>query len=182
MKKGYKVFAIMLLLVACFVAMPACGETPPQNDYISANTSGSSFSGSDVVYKNADDFKLEYLGDNNYKAVGSASRMTEEQATTWGTVANSKFIVISVKMGVGGKAIIGWRNSETMNTPYSQEEIDGTFIKNSTTAKSETKNFILALSDGDTPRHPDFKIWRIEVTEQDATEFKAFTVDFTELY
>ena len=69
-----------------------------------------------------------------------------------------------------------------MNTPYSQEEIDGTFIKNSTTAKSETKNFILALSDGDTPRHPDFKIWRIEVTEQDATEFKAFTVDFTDLY
>lgn len=180
MKKVLKVFALIIMALTCIVAIPACNKTPT-DDYITANTTGASFSGSDVVYKNANDFKLVYKGDNHYVAEGSASIMTEEQATTWGTVAGSKFIVVTIKMGAESNAIIGWRNEETKNNAFSEDEIDGTLIKKSS-AKNDTKNYILAITDGDTPRHSDLKVWRIEVTQKDATEAKAYTVDFSALY
>lgn len=180
MKKVLKVFALIIMALTCLVTIPACNETPT-NDYITANTTGASFSGSDVVYKNADNFKLVYKGDNHYVAEGSASVMTEEQATTWGTVVGSKFMVVTVKIGAGSNAIIGWRNNETKNKAFVEDEIDGSLIKRST-AKNDTKNYILAVTDGETPRHPDLKVWRIEVTEKDATEAKVYTVDFSALY
>ena len=90
-------------------------------------------------------------------------------------------MVVTVKIGAGSNAIIGWRNNETKNKAFVEDEIDGSLIKRST-AKNDTKNYILAVTDGETPRHPDLKVWRIEVTEKDATEAKVYTVDFSALY
>lgn len=180
MKKVLRVITCMLLILTSILLIPACNE-PNTNDYITANTSGASFSGSDVVYKNADDFKLTYQGNNHYVAEGSASVMNEEQAKTWGTVVDSKYIVVTIKMGAGSNAIIGWRNNETMNNQFQAEEIDGSLVKNST-SKNDTKNYILAISDGKTARHPELTIWRIEVTPKDATEAIVYTVDFSALY
>ena len=179
MKRILKIFMCLTLIIVSAYGLCACGTE--QNDYITANTSGASFSGSDVVFKNSDDFKVVYKGENHYVLEGSASVMSEEQATAWGTVVNSKYVVLTVKMGEGANAIIGWRNADTMSTPYTEEEIDGSTIKRST-SKTATKNYILAISDGETLRHPDLKIWRIEVTEKDATEAKIYTVDFSNLY
>lgn len=180
MKKVIRLFTCMLLLMVCIFTIPACNEEP-KDDFITANTQGASFSGSEVVFKNADDFKLTYQGDHHYVATGSASKMTDEQATAWGTVANSKFIVVTVKMGADSNAIIGWRNNETKSTAFTTEEIDGSLVKRST-AKNDSKNYILAISDGDTARHPDLKVWRIEVTKKDSTEVITYTVDFSTLY
>lgn len=179
MKKIQNILVCFALIAVSLVGLYACGT--PTNDYITANTTGASFSGSDVVYKNAEDFQVIYKGDNHYELQGSASAMTQEQATTWGTVENSKFVVLNIKMGAGANAIIGWRNSDTMNTPYTESEIDGSFIKRST-SKNESKNYILAITDGETPRHPENKIWRIEVTPKDSTETVSYTVDFSNLY
>lgn len=179
MKKLKNAILCFALIIASIGGLYACGT--PENDYITANTTGASFSGSEVVYKNAEDFRVVYQGDNHYVLEGSANSMTQEQATTWGTVVNSKFVVLNIKMGEGAQAIIGWRNSDTKNQAYTQEEIDGSLIKKSS-SKNATKNYILALTDGETPRHPDLKIWRIEVTEKDATEAKIYTVDFSNLY
>lgn len=179
MKRILKLFMCLTLLIVSAYGLCACGTEP--DDYIIANTSGASFSGSDVVFSNADDFKVVYKGDNHYVLEGSASTMNAEQATTWGTLENSKYVVLTVKMGEGANAIIGWRNADTMKTPYTEEEIDGSTIKRST-SKNATKNYILAISDGETLRHPDLKVWRIEVTEKDATNTKIYTVDFSNLY
>ena len=181
MKKMLKIVACMILVIASILAIPACEQKPETNDYITVNTTGASFSGSDVVFKNAEDFKLTYQGDNHYVAEGSASVMNQEQATTWGTVVDTKYIVVNVKMGKDSKSIIGWRNKETMNTAFTAEEIDGSLIKNST-CKDDAKNYILAISDGNTARHPELTIWRIEVTPKDATEAIVYTVDFSALY
>lgn len=180
MKKFLNMLLCLTLVIVSAYGLCACQSTPT-NDYITANTSGASFSGSDVVYKNADDFKVVYKGDNHYVLEGSASVMNEEQATTWGTVANSKYVVLTIKMGEGAQAIIGWRDADTMGKAYTEEEIDGNIIKRST-AKNATKNYILAITDGDTPRHPELTIWRIEVTAKDTTEAVVYTVDFSEMY
>lgn len=180
MKKVFNILAC-LLLVVCSVTLVACGcHKDKTNDYITPS-SVASFAGSNVEFKNDESFKLIYDGHNSYHAEGKAAKMSAEQATTWGTVEGSKYIVVNVKMGVDGSAIIGWRNKETAGTAYKESEIDGSLIKRST-AKNESKNYILALSDGDTARHPDLKIWRIEVTEKDATESVAYTIDFSRLY
>ena len=183
MKRFLNYSACITLIIVSAFGISACKnqEEEPKNDYITVTTTDTSFPESDVVYKNTDTFKLNYKGDNHYVAEGNASVMNEEQANTWGTIANSKYIVLSVKMGVDGKAIFGWRSSETQNTAFKEDEIDGTLIKR-TTSEDAVKEFILAVSDGDTPRHPDMKIWRIEVTEKDATEAKAYTIDFSALY
>ena len=177
MKKILSKISIFALAFAVCFAFVGCGM---QNDYITAST-GAKFSGVVTEFKNAEDFKLVYLGDNNYKAEGSANTMNAEQASAWGTVEGSKFVVVNVKMGVGGTSIVGWRSEATKDTAYEPSEIDGSLIKNSTAA-NETKNYILALSDGTTPRHPELKVWRIEVTEKDATEMVAYTIDFSALY
>ena len=112
--------------------------------------------------------------------------MDKDQAAAWGTVEGSKYVVVNVKMGAGSTSIVGWRNAETKDTAFTQEEIDDSLIKNSS-AKNETKNYILALSDGETPRHEDLQIWRIEVTPAteegaEAQETIVYTIDFSALY
>lgn len=177
LKSLISLFAVVAILFVAGITLSACGGG---NNYITPSD-GASFSGSDVKFTNASDFSLRYLGDNKYEANGSANTMTAEQASTWGTVEGSKYVVLNVKMGVDGSAIIGWRDAETADKAFEESEIDGTLIKRST-ASNETKNYILALTDGDTYRHEEFPVWRIEVTEKDATETKVFTVDFSKLY
>lgn len=179
MKKFLTSCACLMMILVGGIALSAC-QTTQTNSYITVSD-GASFSGSEVEFKNADNFKLEYKGNNHYVATGSASTMTAEQATTWGTVEGSKFIVVKVKMGKEGNAIIGWRSAETADKQFEDEEIDGSLIKRST-SKNETKNYILAISDGDEARHPELTTWRIEVTEKDATESVAYTIDFSALY
>ena len=177
LKSLISMFAVVAILLVAGMTLTSCGGV---NDYITPSR-GASFSGSDVKFTNASDFSLTYQGDNKYEANGSANTMSKEQASAWGTVEGSKYVVLNVKMGVDGSAIIGWRNKETADKPFEESEIDGSLIKRST-ASNETKNYILAISDGDTYRHEELPIWRIEVTEKDATETKVFTVDFSKLY
>ena len=180
--KKVQIFAVCIFMaLIVLLSFTACGEK--SNDYITVGKDAS-FSGSDVKFNNAKDFELVYLGDNKYEAKGSPAIMTSEQASAWGTVEGSKYVVINVKMGAGSTSIVGWRNVDTQDNAFEQSEIDGSLIKNSS-AKNDTKNYILALSDGEIERHPDLKIWRIEVTPASSdgqAEKVVYTIDFSAMY
>lgn len=179
MKKFLSCFACIAMILVAGVTLAACGGAQT-NDYITPST-GASFSESSVKFSNANDFTLEYKGKNHYVAKGSASTMTQEQATAWGTEAGSKFVVVNVKMGKNSTAVVGWRNDETKGTAFEAAEIDGTLIKN-VTAANDTKNFILALTDGETLRHADKTIWRIEVKAAESEDVGVYTIDFSAFY
>ena len=184
LKRTLLVLACLAMVLVAGVTLAACGG-PGTNDYITEGENAS-FSNSDVKFNNASDFQLVYQGNNHYIAQGTAAIMDKDQAAAWGTVEGSKYVVVNVKMGAGSTSIVGWRNAETKDTAFTQKEINGSLIKNSS-AKNETKNYILALSDGETPRHEDLQIWRIEVTPAteegaEAQETIVYTIDFSALY
>ena len=176
------VFCLMLVLTAG-VLLTACGGTQ-ENDYVTPGTNAS-FTGSDVKFNNSADFALVYKGDNHYEATGSCAKMDADQAKAWGTVEGSEYVVVNVKMGKNSTAIVGWRTVEDKDKEFLENEIDDENIKRSTSS-NETKNFILALTDGETPRHENEQVWRIEVTpkaEEGETATKVvYTIDFSKLY
>ena len=183
LKRTLLALACITMVLVAGVTHVACGG-PGTNDYITEGENAS-FSNSDVKFNNASDFQLVYQGNNHYVAQGTAAIMDKDQAAAWGTVEGSKYVVVNVKMGAGSTSIVGWRNAETKDTAFTQKEIDGSLIKNSS-AKNETKNYILALSDGDAFIHEDLKVWRIEVTpaasEGETVEPVYYTIDFSALY
>lgn len=183
-KRALTTFACLVMVLIAGLTLAACGGTE-SNEYITPGSNASFSSAPDVKYNNASDFALTYKGNNHYEATGSAAVMDATQASTWGTVEGSKYVVVNVKMGEGSTAIIGWRSVENKDNAFEESEIDGTNIKTSTAA-NDTKNYILALSDGDAFRHEDLKVWRIEVTpaasEGETVEPVYYTIDFSALY
>ncbi len=179
MKKFLSGIACCVMILFAGLCLAACGGAPT-NDYITPSA-GASFSGSAVKFANASDFTLEYKGKNNYVAKGSVNTMTAEQATAFGTTEGSKFVVINVKMGKDSTAVVGWRTAENATTKFEENEIDGALVK-SVTAQNETKNFVLALSEGQNAVHEENQIWRIEVKAAESEEFVSYTIDFSAFY
>lgn len=182
LKRALTIFACLAMVLVAGFTLAACGETQT-NDYITPGTNAS-FSGSpDVKYNNASDFTLVYKGNNHYEATGSLATMDATQATTWGGVQEgAKYCVLNVKTGKDATGYIGWRSVEDKDKPFTEEEAtsDGVNVKK-TSASNETKNYILALTDGVNERYPDKPIWRIQITPKDSTEEITYTIDFSNL-
>ena len=179
MKKFLKVLMCFAMVVFAGVALVGCGGTQT-NDYITPSVSAS-IEGSSVKFANANDFSLEYKGNNHYVAKGSAVVMSADQSTAYGTTEGSKFVVINVKMGKDSTAVAGWRTTETKDTKFEAGEIDGSLVV-SVTAKNDAKNFILALSDGQNAVHEDKQIWRIDVKASGSEEVVSYTIDFSSFF
>lgn len=173
-----KVFTILtcLLLVVCSATLVACGCHKEQTNDRLTVADKVNFGSSQVEFANDRDFRLDYEGHNSYKAEGKASIMSAEQATAWGTVEGSKYVIVHVKKNEDDKIVFGWRNKDTMTTEFKDSEIDGNLVKN-----TSADDYILALTDGTTPRHPEQKVWRIEITEKDK-DMVAYTIDFSKFY
>ncbi len=175
MKKFISVLACLAILFVGGVSLAACGQT---NDYITAEHKATI---SEVEFANDASFKLNYKGDNHYVAEGKAATMTEEQAKAWGTEKGSKYVVVTVKAGKDSEAVYGWRATDKSGDEFKDNEIDGSLIKKSTVA-GESEDFVLALTDGETARHSEAQVWRVEVTGKDAKEAEVYTIDFSALY
>ena len=179
MKKLLKVIMCFTMVLFAGVALVGCGGAQT-NDYITPAVSAS-IEGSSVKFANANDFSLEYKGKNHYVAKGSAVVMSAEQASAFGTSEGSKFVVVNVKTGKDASFVAGWRTAENKDTKFEQSEIDGVLVKNGS-AKNDTKNFILALSEGQNAVHEDSQIWRVEVKGAGSEDVVSYTIDFSSFF
>ncbi len=188
-----KTFSILFCLVFLFLAgflLVGCNETET-NDYITVGSDASFTNYQDVKFYNSSDLTITYQGNNHYTIEGSASIMTEEQATAYSTetgvsVGNGAlYIVLNVKTGKGATEVVGWRSEEEKDVAFTEGEIGINYVTTATSA-NETKNFILVIHSGVNFLHENAQIWRIEVTtaveEGETTETVVYTVDFSDLY
>lgn len=182
MKKILSLMACMVMVLVGGVALAACGGKT--NDTVTPTNTDKvvTFAGFDN-WKNTDDFALKYLGDNKYEATGSAATMTAEQGQAWGSVAEgSKYVILSIKMETGATMVTGWRE----NADQGFGEGEGS---NKTYSGTEgVKEFVLGLSNGETPLHAENPVWRIELKapqaegSTEASETVVYTIDFSALY
>lgn len=174
MKKLISVLACLAIVLVGGISLAACGQT--YNVTVPDKTTIGQ-----VEFANDASFKLNYKGDNHFVAEGKAANMTEEQAKAWGTVKDSKFVVVSVNGGKDSELVFGWKAADKSDEAFKENEINGDLIKKETLT-DDAEDFVLALSDGQTERHPELKVWRVEVKEKDAEESTAYTIDFSALY
>lgn len=184
LKKSFTIFALISMVILAALTLGACGG-PGVNNYITPGSNASFSSAPDVKYNNAAGFTLEYLGNNNYKAIGTLAEMDATQAKTWGNVQEgAKYCVLNIKMGKDSSALIGWRSVEDKDKAFTEEETNTQENKDNIkkiSSSNETKNMILAITDGTNDRYPDMPIWRIQITPKDSEEVITYTVDFSNL-
>lgn len=181
MKRFLSIFACVVMVLVGGVLLASCGGTKTNDNVVATPTDETvEFQGL-TDWKNADDFKLTYLGDNNYKAEGSAAIMTAEQGEKWGSVAEgSKYVIISIKMETGATLLTGWRTSADEGFGEgegSHKDYNGVEGK---------KEFVLGLTNGGTPLHTEDRVWRCEVTnpveEGETSTTVVYTIDFSALF
>lgn len=183
MKKFLSIMACMVMVLVGGVALAACGNNKPKDVTATETSKVVTFAGLDS-WKNSDDFGLEYLGNNKYKAKGSAASMTAEEGEKWGNVAEgSKYVILSIKMEKGSTMKTGWKSVETADVAFAEGE-----GSNKTYSGEEgVKEFILGISNGETALHAENPVWRVELkapqTEgQTEVETVVYTIDFSALY
>ena len=180
MKKVMSILACMVMVLVGGVLLASCGGTKTNNDVVATPTDKVVDFGGRTDWQNAEDLKLTYLGDNNYKAEGSAAIMSAEQGAAWGCDEGSMYVILSIKMETGATLKTGWRTSadeEFGKGEGSNKDYSGT---------EGVKEFVLGLSNGSTPTHTENPVWRCEVTnpveEGETPTTVVFTIDFSALY
>lgn len=172
MKKLLTRIGALALVGAAALSLAACGA---QNNFISSGATATIGEGEGAVqYSNTSSFKLNWQGNNSYKATGDANIMTAEQADAFwkGTAQEGdNFVVLSITFNQGANIVYGF-DTEDANF----ENPDGTAVKTYTndTDQNDTLQLILRL------KQDGSKTFKVIDTEKDA-DAVTYTVDFTSI-
>lgn len=166
---------VALILLAGFV-LTACGSKADiyATDYVVENWG---IKGYETDFENTDDFKLEKVDGNNYKAVGTPATFTAEQAAAFGGVTETDhFVIISIKMETGSTIRRAWVSRDEMDVALTEEDDASPY-----TGTEGVREYLLWIDD-----HADAPVWRIEVTApvadgEEAGDPVVYTIDFTDM-
>ncbi len=89
-------FACLALVVLATLSFAGCGE---MQNYIT--TEGATLS--DVKFENSSDFQIKKVDEKTFKATGSASKFSQEQASAFGgsVTTDNYYVVVTVKAEEG---------------------------------------------------------------------------------
>lgn len=166
---------IALILLAGFV-MTACGSKNDvyATDYVVENWG---IKGYETDFENTDDFKVEKIDGNNYKAVGTPATFTVAQAAAFGGVTeNDHFVIISIKMEPGSTIRRAWVSEDEKDVALTEDDNASPY-----TGTEGVREYLLWIDN-----HTADPVWRIEVTApagegEEASEPVVYTIDFSDM-
>ena len=181
-KSFLAIFACIAMILVAGITLAACGEKTNDNVVLTDTSKVVQFGGRED-WQNSDDVTLKYLGDNKYEVTGTPATMSAEQGTAYGGLTEgSKYVLLSIKMEVGSTIVSGWKSTETADVAFGEGEGKNTTYK----GEEGVKEYVLGLSNGETPLHAENPVWRIEITspveEGEQATTTVYTIDFSALY
>ena len=136
------------------------------------NTGDNSFSGSDVVFKNSDEVKINVSSNGTYVVSGTAPTMSAEQAAAFGGADTStKFVVIEYATNLTGatKRVVGW--VATADAEVTDER---------TLPSDGVQTTILGVSGTGTVRGSN-NYYKVEIQDDAGNVLATYIYDFTTL-